>query len=81
VIAADTPAHREAAGDAALLVPPAAPQALAEAIARVLSSPDLAADLRSRGFGRAGAMTWDATADWTLRSLRAACLGSTLAAQ
>lgn len=51
----------EVVGDAGLLVPPVAAE-LAEAIAAVLTSPDLAHSLSQRGRARAAAFSWDATA-------------------
>ncbi|HEY3079662.1 MAG TPA: glycosyltransferase family 1 protein [Chloroflexota bacterium] len=52
----------EVAGDAALLVDPHDPGAIAEAIRRVVTDPDLADDLRRRGLARAGGFTWARTA-------------------
>lgn len=52
----------EVAGDAALLVDPEDPAAIAAAVERVLTEPDLAADLVRRGHVQAAHFTWDATA-------------------
>jgi glycosyltransferase involved in cell wall biosynthesis len=49
----------EVAGDAALLVEPEDPEALAEAIRRVLTDTALRADLRARGLAQAGRFSWD----------------------
>lgn len=52
----------EVAGDAALLVDPEDPAAIAAAVARVLAEPDLAADLVRRGREQSARFTWQATA-------------------
>jgi glycosyltransferase involved in cell wall biosynthesis len=52
----------EVAGDAALLLKPEDAHAWASAMLEVLVSPRLAADLRARGFARAGSFSWDRTA-------------------
>jgi glycosyltransferase involved in cell wall biosynthesis len=52
----------EVAGDAALLVEPTDTGAIAAALARVLSDPALAADLRARGRLRAAEFSWERTA-------------------
>ena len=72
VIASDAGSAREAAGDAALLVPPHDAQALATAIERVLTDETLARDLRHRGRIRAEQFTWEATARATLASIQKA---------
>ena len=53
VIASDIPGAREQLGDAALLVDTLDPVALADAIQRTLSSPELRADLQHKGKARA----------------------------
>jgi len=50
-------------GDAALLVPTGDADALAGAIHRVLSDPELADRLRGRGHDRVSRYDWDDTAD------------------
>lgn len=62
VISTTAGALPEVAGDAALLVPPDDPEALAEALDAVLSTRRLAKDLRTRGFDRARAFDWSRTA-------------------
>lgn len=62
----------EAAGDAAVLVPPGDAGALAEAMRRVSADAALREDLVRRGRGRAAAFTWKRTADLTLEAYRAA---------
>ncbi len=52
----------EVAGDAALLVAPNDPTALAEAMARVLDGPDLAAWMRAVGLEQASRFSWQRTA-------------------
>jgi glycosyltransferase involved in cell wall biosynthesis len=53
----------EVVGDAALLVDPRDPEALAAALVRVLSEPGLAEELRRRGRERARRFTWERTAE------------------
>jgi glycosyltransferase involved in cell wall biosynthesis len=52
----------EVAGDAALLVDPNDPGAIAAAILRAATDRDLAEDLRRRGLARARGFTWERTA-------------------
>lgn len=59
-------------GEAALLVPPGDPEALARAIERALAAPELRAALGARGRARACARwTWRHTAERTLAQYRA----------
>lgn len=53
MVLSDTPLNREAAGDAALFVPPADAGQLAAALENVLEDEDERCDLRERGLGRA----------------------------
>mgnify|MGYP001795517400 CR=1 FL=1 len=46
-------------GDAAVLVVPYSPQAIADGILRVLQSSHLRADLRQRGFARVKEYSWE----------------------
>lgn len=57
----------EIAGDAALQVDPTDPQAIAIAISRIATDPDLARDLRDKGFARAREFSWEKTARTMLR--------------
>jgi glycosyltransferase involved in cell wall biosynthesis len=57
VVAADVPGAGEQLGDAALLVDPRSPAAIAEALARVITDPALADGLRGRGRERARSRT------------------------
>jgi glycosyltransferase involved in cell wall biosynthesis len=56
----------EVVGDAALTVDPADLSALVEAMYRVLTSPELSADLKARGLARARLFNWQTTASETL---------------
>jgi glycosyltransferase involved in cell wall biosynthesis len=58
VVAGDTTSIPELAGDAALLVPPEDTAAIADALRRVLGSPELTARLRAAGIDRARGYTW-----------------------
>jgi glycosyltransferase involved in cell wall biosynthesis len=58
VIATHAGGLRESVGEAGLVVPPGDPKALADAMERLESSPDLQADLRSAGLARAGGFRW-----------------------
>ena len=59
-------AVEEVVGDAGILVDPADPGALGDALRTFLSSPSLAADLRARTRKRAAMFSWDEAADRTL---------------
>lgn len=72
VVASSGSSIPEAGGDAACYVPPEDAAALSTAIARVVDDPAFAATLRERGFARAAAMTWQATAAATLDALEGA---------
>jgi glycosyltransferase involved in cell wall biosynthesis len=65
----------EVAGDAALCVDPAAPEAIAAGIERLVREPDLVDELRSRGRERARLFTWENAARATLAVLQAAAAG------
>ena len=64
----------EVAGDAAVLLPPEDATAWADAIARVLTQPRHAADLRARGLRRAARFSWERTALLTRDVYREALL-------
>jgi len=72
VVAANTSSLPEVAGDAALLVDPHDAEALAEALARVLTDDALRRTLRRRGLQRARRFTWQAAAEKVLRVLERA---------
>jgi glycosyltransferase involved in cell wall biosynthesis len=60
----------EVAGDAAVLVDPSNPAAIAEGILKVLSDEDLAARLIARGYARVAQFSWERCASETLAVLR-----------
>jgi glycosyltransferase involved in cell wall biosynthesis len=60
----------EVVGDAAIIVPPDDEEGYRREIARVLSSPELAEELRRKGFRRAARYSWDRTAAETLAVYR-----------
>jgi glycosyltransferase involved in cell wall biosynthesis len=62
----------EVAGDAAVVVEPDDPQALASAVQRVLSDPRERSRLREAGFARVRRFTWARTAEQTLAAYRQA---------
>ena len=66
VIASNTSSIPEVAGDAAMLVDPRNPEAIAEGIARVLSDEGLRAELQRRGLARAKEFSWETVAQKTL---------------
>ncbi|MEJ5298647.1 MAG: glycosyltransferase family 1 protein [Armatimonadota bacterium] len=66
VVASDCSALPEAVGDCGLLASPGDPNALADALRKVLDNEDVAASLRERGRQRAGEFTWDGSARRTL---------------
>jgi glycosyltransferase involved in cell wall biosynthesis len=67
VVCSNASSLPEVAADAALSVDAQRPEALRDALERVVESPDLAADLRARGFARARELSWPRAA----RELRA----------
>lgn len=76
VACSDRSSLPEVAGGAALLFDPEDPAQIADAVARVLGDPVLAADLVARGRRRVDELTWDATARGTLDSYERAIAGS-----
>ncbi len=62
VVTSDTSSLPEVVGDAALLVDPDDPAALAAALSRLLADPALRAALRERGIRRAADFSWSRTA-------------------
>ena len=65
----------EVAGDAALLVPVDDVAALVAAIRKVLSSPALSQEMRTRSLQRAALFSWDGTAGRTLSAYERICAG------
>ncbi len=66
VVCSNAASLPEIADQAAELVPPDDPQALADAVERVLADPAMADALRDKGLQRAREFTWDKTAQATL---------------
>lgn len=81
VVTSSVSATAEMAGDAALLVDPRDTEAIADAIERVASDADLAADLRARGFRRAAEFSWERAARETLAVYERAQLGVPVSAE
>jgi len=65
----------EVAGDAALLVDPTQPEALAAAMSALLHDGALRQDLRAKGLARAAAFTWEAVARQTVAVYRTVSRG------
>lgn len=72
VICSNTSSLPELAGDAALLVDPTDTEALAAAVSRVLSEPDLRVALVQKGFEQVKKFSWEKAAKETLRVLEKA---------
>jgi glycosyltransferase involved in cell wall biosynthesis len=67
VITSNRGAMAEVAGDAAYLVDPGDPTALAAALTRVTADPDTRDDLTTRGSARASEFTWARAAEQTMQ--------------
>jgi glycosyltransferase involved in cell wall biosynthesis len=76
VVTANVSSLPEVVGDAALTVAPEDEEALAEAIRRVLTEPELADGLRQRGLARAATFSWERTAAQTVAAYRQAARGA-----
>jgi glycosyltransferase involved in cell wall biosynthesis len=72
LVASDLPSVREIVGDAAELVPPDDPDALAAALGRLLADEGRRDELAVAGRHRAAAFTWAATADHVVGAYRTA---------
>src|SRR5690606_18869982 len=70
VLASNTSALPEVAGDAALLVNPTDTTEIAAAIERLANDTALRAESRARGLARVAQFTWERCADQTLDVLR-----------
>ncbi|HEX7976007.1 MAG TPA: glycosyltransferase, partial [Anaerolineales bacterium] len=70
VVSSNASSLPEVVGQAGLLVPPGQPEALAQALARLLGDPALQAELRTRGLSRARLFTWEAAARGVLEVYR-----------
>jgi glycosyltransferase involved in cell wall biosynthesis len=66
VVTSNTASMPEVAGDAAILVEPRDPRAIAEAMAQVLAEDKLRDTLTRKGIERARRFTWGAVAQKTL---------------
>ncbi len=62
VVTSNVSSLPEVVGDAALLVDPTDPVAIADAMRRVLTDPILAAELSARGLARARTFSWEQAA-------------------
>jgi glycosyltransferase involved in cell wall biosynthesis len=71
VITSNRASLPEVAGDAALLVDPTQPKALAAAMASILGDSGLRQAVRAKGLARARTFTWDAVAQETVAIYRA----------
>ncbi|MFN3476623.1 MAG: glycosyltransferase family 4 protein [Candidatus Methylomirabilales bacterium] len=71
VIASNTSSMPEVAEDAAILVDPHDPEALASAMAMVLTNEELREELRQKGIARARRFSWEAVARKTLEVYQA----------
>ena len=63
VVTSNVSSMPEVAGDAAVLVDPRDPEAIADGIRRVLTEPGLRDSLRARGLARAAEFSWDRAVD------------------
>jgi glycosyltransferase involved in cell wall biosynthesis len=70
LVASDIPVHREVAADAAVLVPPQDPEALARGIESVWSDEPLRARLEARGLERVRDFSWKVSARKALELYR-----------
>ena len=59
VITSNVSSLPEVVGDAAILIDPHEPEAIADAIRRVLHDADLRASLKARGLARAREFSWE----------------------
>ena len=66
VVVSDRASLPEVVGDAGLYVTPEEPETITEALLRVLTDPELAADLRERGLARVEQFSWGRAARETL---------------
>jgi len=76
VVASSRPAMPEVLGDAAIFAPPDRPDAIADALERLLTERDLYEDVRTRGLARAAGYIWERAAAETLAVYRAVLGGA-----
>lgn len=74
VVTSNVSSLPEVVGDAAVLVDPYNPEAIADGMRRVLADPDLRAELRQRGLARARAFSWDRSVE-RIRQVYAEAMG------
>lgn len=72
VICSNTSSLPEVAGDAALMMDPENPASLTDAMRRVITDPELRAEMSKNGLARAALFTWDETARQTIAAYEAA---------
>jgi glycosyltransferase involved in cell wall biosynthesis len=72
VVCSNTTALPEVTGDAALLVDPQQPEAFAQALTSILSSEELAEQMRQKGLLRAKDFSWEKSARLALKYLKEA---------
>jgi len=72
VIISDRTSLPEVAGDAALTADPERPESIADAVTRIVSSPETRRDLIRRGLRRIEEFSWQRTASLTLEAYREA---------
>jgi glycosyltransferase involved in cell wall biosynthesis len=70
VVTSNTSSMPEVAGDGAVCIPPADPDALFEVLRRLLSNESWAAELGRRGLERSRRFSWDLTAEATVLAYR-----------
>ena len=75
VVCSDRSSLPEVAGEAARLVDPGSPSAMADAIAEILANPETARELREKGLIRASMFSWEKTARETIGLYRAVFSG------
>jgi glycosyltransferase involved in cell wall biosynthesis len=68
VVTSNTTALPEVAGNAAFLVDPQSPEAIAQAVEKVMTKPALRRQMIARGFKRSQQFTWEKTARLTLQA-------------
>lgn len=79
VVASDIPALREVAGEAAVLVAPGEPAALADALRALMASPGRRQELAGAGLARARDFSWDRSVRTTVEIYREAMAASVAA--
>ncbi len=70
LITSDIPPHREVVENAAVFVPPNAPEAWEAALRELAENPARRVELREAGLARAAAFSWEKTAALTLETMR-----------